>query len=158
MELAILIAAVVLAFVVRSSLAAKPIAATSGDWFLVFDIDAEKKVLGLWFYPVIGFRHRDNVTSPITSRPDYVAKLAASRNAVKVNDTVWGVSVSYGRWLRDGAPFDPEGNPDYQDSSDFRSTIEGYLLGEFKLHFATPIPVFYQQQIERAVEHAKRER
>jgi len=157
MEIVVLLAAVVLALVVRSSLATRPLAATSGDWFVVFDIDAEKKVLGLWFYPVVGLRQRGSVTSPITSRPDYVAKLAASRKAVKVNDTMWGVSVSYGRWLRDGAPFDPEGNPDYQDSSDFKSIIERYLLGEFKLHFATPIPAFYQLQIDRAVEHAKRE-
>jgi hypothetical protein len=93
----------------------------------------------------------------ITSRPDYTKKLAASRPAKKVNDTVWGVSVSYGRWLRDGASFDEGGNPDYQDSSDFSSTVEGYLLGEFKLHFATPVPIFYQNQIKNAVERARRE-
>lgn len=157
MELIVFLAAVGLALVFRASLASRPLPATSGDWFVVFDVDAEKKILGLWFYPVIGFRHKGNVTSPITSRPDYVAKLAASRPTKKVNDTIWGVSVTYGRWLRDGAPFDLEGNPEYQNSSDFGSMVEGYLLGAFKLHFATPVPVFYREQIARATNRAKSE-
>ena len=70
---------------------------------------------------------------------------------------MWGVSVSYGRWLRDGVPFDEAGNPDLQDSSDVAATVEGYLLGEFKLHLATPVPVFYLAQISKAVEKVKRE-
>ncbi len=70
---------------------------------------------------------------------------------------MWGVSVSYGRWFRDGAPFDAAGNPDIQDSSDFSAIVENHLLGDFKLHLATPIPVFYQAQIKDAVVRAKRE-
>ena len=131
--------------------------ATCTDWYVVFDIDAEKKVLGLWFYPIVAFEQRDNQTIAITSRLDYTSKLAAIRPAKKISDDMWGVSVSYGRWLRDGVPFDEAGNPDLQDSSDFAATVEGYLLGEFKLHLATPVPVFYQAQISKAVEKVKRE-
>ena len=27
--------------------------ATSDDWYVIFDIDAEYKVISLWFYPII---------------------------------------------------------------------------------------------------------
>lgn len=158
MELGILLFALaVTVFIVRDSIKNKPLPATQGDWFVVFDVDAEAKALALWFYPVVGFERRDNQTHAITSRPDFTKKLAATRPARKVNDSGWEVSVSYGRWLRDGVPFDEAGNPDYQDSSDFASTVENYLLGEFKLSLRTPVPVFYQQQIQNAVQRAKRE-
>lgn len=157
MELGILLVLVVIAFVLNHAIKSRPLPATENDWFVVFDLDAEAKVLGLWFYPIIGFERRDNQTYPITTRPDFTKKLAATRPAKKVNDSVWGVSVSYGRWLRDGAPFDEVGNPDYQDTSDFASTVENYLVGEFNLRFCTPIPLFYHRQIQNAVERSKRE-
>ena len=153
----LLLALAVATVVIRSAIKNAPVPATAADWYVVFDINAEKKVLGLWFYPVVALEQRENQTIAITSRPDYTKKLAASRPAKKVSEDMWGVSVSYGRWLRDGAPFDEAGNPDLQDSSDFSATVENYLLGEFKLYFATPIPVFYQTQIQKAVERVKRE-
>ena len=114
-------------------------------------------MLGLWFYPVVALELRDNQTAAITSRPDYTSKLAATRPAKMTSEGMWGVSVSYGRWFRDGAPFDEAGNPDLQDSSDFSTIVENHLLGEYKLHLATPVPVFYQTQIKGAVERTKRE-
>lgn len=158
MELAVLLVALAfVALAIRSAIKSVRIPATAADWYVVFDIDAEKKVLGLWFYPVVALEQRDNQTVAITSRPDYTKKLAASRPAKMISKDMWGVSVSYGRWFRDGAPFDEAGNPDLQDSSDFAAVIENYLLGEYKLYPATPIPVFYQAQIKSAVERAKRE-
>ena len=158
MELGVLLVALVAAAVIiRSAIKNARIPATPADWYVVFDINAEKKVLALWFYPVVAFEHRNNLTVAITSRPDYTSKLAATRPAKIVSEGMWGVSVSYGRWLRDGAPFDEGGNPDLQDSSGFSALVENYLLGEFKLHLATPVPVFYQAQIQDAVKRARRE-
>jgi hypothetical protein len=156
MELGVVLLALVVGMlVVQSAVRTAPLPATACDWYVVFDVDAEKKVLALWFYPVVAFERKDNQTIAITSRPDFTRKLAASRPATQVSEGMWGVAVSYGRWFRDGAPFDEGGNPDLQDSSDFSSTVEGYLLGEYKLHLATPAPVFYQTQIKNAVERAK---
>jgi len=152
----VLVALALVAWSVRKAIAGRPLPATSDDWFVVFDINAEKKMLGLWFYPIVGFIHHDNRTAPLTSRPDYIKKLVASRPATRVNETMWGVSVSYGRWMRDGVPFDEDGNPEYQDGADFCTTVENHLLGDFKLHFATPVPVFYQRQVEQAVERRER--
>ena len=143
------------AFIVRSAVKNARITATSADWYVVFDIDAEKKTLSLWFYPVIAFEQKDNQTIAITSRPDYTRKLAASRPAKMLSGSMAGASVSYGRWFRDGVGFDEFGNPDLQDTSDFSATIENHLLGEYKLHLATPVPVFYQEQIKVAMERAK---
>lgn len=158
MELGVLLVVLVVATVViRTAIKSARIPATAADWYVVFDINAEKKVLALWFYPVVALEQRDNQTVAITSRPDYTRKLAATRPAKKVSEGMWGVSVSYGRWFRDGAPFDEAGNPDLQDSSDFSAIVENYLLGDFKLHPATPVPVFYQAEIKSAVERAKRE-
>ena len=131
--------------------------ATGSDWFVVFDIDAEAKVLALWFYPIVAFERADNQTRPITSRPDYTAELVASRPSKKVNESMWGLSMSYGRWLRDGAPFDENGNPAYSDTSSFEDTVYDYLLGDFKVRFATAIPVLYLGQVQSAVERKKRE-
>jgi hypothetical protein len=152
----LLFALAVATIVIRSAIKNAPMPATAADWFVVFDINAEKKVLTLWFYPVVSLEQRENQTIAVTSRPDYTKELAARRPAMKVSEDMWGVSVSYGRWLRDGVPFDEAGNPDLQDNSDFSATVENYLLGEYKLSFATPIPVFYQAEIQRAVERMKR--
>jgi hypothetical protein len=158
MEIGVLLLALAVATaVVRSAIKGARIPATAADWYVVFDINAEKKVLGLWFYPVVALEQRDNQTVAITSRPDYTRKLAATRPAKTVSEGMWGVSVSYGRWFRDGAPFDEAGNPNLQDSSDFSAIVENYLLGEYKLYLATPVPVFYQAQIKSAVERTKRE-
>jgi hypothetical protein len=143
------------AFIVRSAIKNARIAATASDWYVVFDIEAEKKVLSLWFYPVIAFEQKDNQTIAITSRPDYTRKLAASRPAKMLSAGMAGVSVSYGRWFRDGVGFDEFGNPDLQDTSDFSVVIENLLLSEYKLHLATPVPVFYREQIKVAMERAK---
>jgi hypothetical protein len=144
-------------FSIRSAIKNTRIPATSADWYVVFDIEAEKKVLSLWFYPVIAFEQKNNQTIAITTRPDYTSKLSTSRPAKKVADSMWGVSVSYGRWFRDGVPFDEFGNPDLQGGSDFSAAIENHLLGEYKLHLATPAPVFYQEQIKVAMERLKNE-
>jgi len=141
--------------IIRSAIKNIRIPATSADWYVVFDIEADKKVLSLWFYPVIAFEQKNNQTIAITTRPDYTSKLAASRPARMLSDSMWGVSVSCGRWFRDGVPFDEFGNPDLQDSSDFSAAIENHLLGEFKLHLATPVPVSYQEKIKAAMERAK---
>lgn len=129
--------------------------ATASDWYVVFDVNAEKKVLGLWFYPVVGFQVVGNETIAVTSRPDYTAKLAISRPVKKVSDDIGGLSLSYARWYRDGAPFDERGNPEYQDSADFCEAVVGYLQAEFKLCLATVVPVFYQGQIHDAVARSK---
>ena len=152
---ALLFAVLVVAYLLYSGNKNRIIAATEGDWFVVFDIDAEKKVLGLWFYPIVGFRVVEDQTIAITSRPSYTKKLASSRTAKVVSDGLWGVSVSYGRWVRDGVLFDEAGNPELQDNSDFSTTVENYLLGEFKVHFATPAPIFYQEQVKNAVARSK---
>lgn len=132
--------------------------ATGSDWYVVFDVDAEKQVLGLWFYPIVALRIHDDQTVPITSRPSVTAKLAAKRAAQKVHDNMWGVSVSYGRWLRDDALFDDTGNPEMtSDGSTFSSIVEGYLLGEFKLHYGTTIPAQYQRLIADAAQRAQRQ-
>ncbi len=154
---AIFVALIAATVVIRTAIKNARIPATAADWYVVFDIDAEKKLLVLWFYPVVALEQRDNQTLAITSRPDYTNKLAAIRPAKQVSEGMRGVSVSYGRWFRDGVPFDEIGNPDLQDSSDFSAIVENYLLGDFKLHPATPIPVFYQAQIKSAAVRAKHE-
>lgn len=129
--------------------------ATAADWFVVFDIDAAKKVLTMYFYPVVGFRIADNNTEAITSRPDFTKKAAARRPAVKDGEGVSAVSVSYGRWCRDGVMFDERGNPELSDGQNFMTTVEGYLLSEFKVWFATPVPEFYSALIAKASTRAK---
>ncbi|MEN9375522.1 MAG: hypothetical protein RL710_679 [Pseudomonadota bacterium] len=146
------------AFIVRSAIKNLRIPATSADWYVVFDIDAEKKVLILYFYPVVALEQRDNQTIAITSRPDVTRKLAAAHPGKIVNKSMWGVSVSHGCWFRDGVPLDESGSPrQFGDSDDFSGMVGSYLLGDFKLHLATPVPVFYQEQIKAAVERVKRE-
>ena len=157
MELIVLAALVVAVFAVVRAIGKRPLPATEGDWFVVFDVDAEAKVLSLWFYPIVGFERRDNFTYPITTRPNFTKDLVSAQPAKKVNDSVWGVSVRYGRWLRDGALFDESGNPEYQDTSNFADIVTNYMLGEFKLRFGTSVPAFYERQIQSAVERAKRE-
>lgn len=147
----------IVAFIIRTAIKNTRIPATSADWYVIFDIEAEKKVLSLWFYPVIAFTQKDSQTIAITTRPDFTSKLAASRPAKIVSDSTGGVSVSYGRWFRDGVPFDEFGNPDLQSISDFSATIENHLLGEYQLRLATPVPAFYQGQIKEAMERAKNE-
>ncbi|MGH8510925.1 MAG: hypothetical protein ACREU8_05955 [Gammaproteobacteria bacterium] len=152
---ALLFALLVIAYLVYSGGKRHLVPAAATDWFVVFDVNAESKVLSLWFYPVVGFHVVENGTIAVTSRPAYTTKLASTRPAKKVDDGLWGVSVSYGRWYRDGAPIDELGNPELQDSADFCATVENYLLGEFKLHTATPVPIFYQGQIQNAVARSK---
>jgi len=130
--------------------------ATADDWYVVFDVDAEKRVLSLWFYPIVAFRIRNDATIPITSRPSFTAKLAARRPAQKVKDDMWGVSVSFGRWVRSDALFDEAGNPETSnDNSTFSSIVEGYLMGEFELHYGTTLPSQYQQLIADASKRVK---
>ena len=82
MELGVLLVALVaVAVIIRSAIKNARIPASSADWYVVFDINAEKKVLALWFYPVVAFEQQDNQTVAITSRPDYTRKLAATRPA-----------------------------------------------------------------------------
>jgi hypothetical protein len=157
MDLSTLVLIVLVAVLVwRSYSRSDYFGATANDWYVVFDVDADKRLLTLWFYPVVGFRIRDEATMPITSRPSITAKLAAQRPAQKVKDDMWGVSVSYGRWVRDDALFDDAGNPEMtNDNSTFSSIVKGYLLGEFKLHYGTTIPAQYQQLITDAWKRAK---
>jgi len=162
MEYAALFIAVALcAYLLWSGNKNRLVAATERDWFVVFDADAEKKVLRLWFYPVIGFRSIDDHTVAVTSRPSYTQKLASIRLPKTVSEDVEGVSfesvsVSYGQWFRDGVPFDEKGNPDLQQRADFSHRVEGYLLGDFQLDYATPVPLFYQGQLRDAFERSKR--
>jgi hypothetical protein len=130
--------------------------ATPIDWFVIFDVDAEKKLLILWFYPVVGYRLEKDAVTPITSRPSITAKLSARRPAKKVKDEMWGVSVSFGRWARDDALFDESGNPEMADNSTFSSIVEGYLLGEFELHYGTTIPLYYQQVLANVWRRVKK--
>ena len=103
------------------------LAATADDRFVVFDVDAEKRVLTLWFFPIVAFRLRADVTTAITSRPSFTAKLAAMRAARKIKDDMWGVSVSFGRWARNDALFDETGHPETStDNATFSSIIESY--------------------------------
>jgi hypothetical protein len=87
----LLVALAVAAIAIHQAIKNKPLTATEGDWFVVFDVNAEAKVLGLWFYPIVGFERTDNQTIAITSRPDYTKKLAAARPAKKVNDNALNV-------------------------------------------------------------------
>lgn len=67
MEIGLLLLALVVATVIiRSAIKSARIPATVADWYVVFDINAEKKVLGLWFYPVVALEQRDNHTAAIT--------------------------------------------------------------------------------------------
>ena len=47
------------ALIIHSAIKNARIPATSEDWYVVFDIDADKKVLSLWFYPVIAFEQKN---------------------------------------------------------------------------------------------------
>ena len=52
---ALFLALIVAALFVRSAIRNARLPATCTDWYVVFDIDAEKKVLSLWFYPIVAF-------------------------------------------------------------------------------------------------------
>ncbi len=121
------------------------VAATSEDWFVVFDVDAEEKRLGLWFYPVIAFHPLAESTLPIPSRPAHAAKAASMRPYKQVDDSMYGASGSSACWVRDNALFDKNGHPNSRES--FSEKIEGYLQEDFKLLFLTTIPDKYEKII-----------
>lgn len=133
------------------------VAATANDWFVVFDVNAETKQLTLWFAPVVGFHIGNDSVTPITSRQSFTAKLSANRPATKIRDDMWGVSVSFGRWVRDDALIDESGIPEMTDSSTFSSIVEGYLYGDFSIHYGTTVPQYYQQALTNAVGRVKRD-
>lgn len=151
----LLVAVLIVAYILRHDNKNRLIPATSADWFVVFDIDAEKKILVLWFYPIIGFRRVEDYTIAITSRPSYTTKLASIRPTKRIGDDLWNFSLSYGRWVRDGVLCDEKGNPEL-NRSDFSSTVESYLLRDFKLHLGTPVPRFYQELLKNAVVRTKK--
>jgi hypothetical protein len=122
----------------------KPIAATSDDWYVIFSVDAEKKQLWLWFYPIVGFRQINAGTVPITSRPSTTKKLSQRKAPQMVNNEICGVSVSYGRWARNDALFDDVG--DAEDDT-FSSIVGRYLRNNFEISYSSSIPNFYQQLI-----------
>jgi hypothetical protein len=152
-----LLIALVAVILIRTRATSTYLPASANDWFVIFNVDAKKKQLTLCFYPIVGFRLKNDGITPITSCPSVTAKLAANRQPEKINDSMWGVSVSYGRWVRDDALLDESGNPEMTDSSTFSAIVERYLYGEFKLHYGTSIPVYYQQTIIGACERVKQE-
>lgn len=134
----------------------KLVNATADDWYVVFDIDAEKKILAISFYPIVAFRIDSEETECVMSRPSLASKVATARPARKVNDSLWGVSVSYGRWVRDDSLFDEKGNPEmYGNGESFSRVIEGYLQGDFSLNFRTGIPTRYHERIVAIHEKVK---
>lgn len=156
-ELILLVLALAVIALVVSRLRLHLVPATANDWFVVFDVDAAEKVLTLSFFPIIAFQTWNKNIYPVTSRAAHTKLLSTSRPAIKVNDSLQGVSISYGRWLRDGALLDANGHADYGDTSDFAGTVRSYLVGGFRLRLATSVPVFYISQIQNAIERKERE-
>ena len=133
------------------------VSATSDDWFVIFDIDAEHKVISLWFYPIIGISGLGHEAKAITSNPTETKRLAKARKEVKINDGDFGYSYSYGRWYRDGVPIDDHGKPEIASSDDFSIYLARFIVGKFGLRNATAVPIKYQLQIELARKLAAQE-
>ena len=128
----------------------RPIPASSHDWYVVFDIDAESKTLTLWVYPIVAFRRESDTTVPVVSRPSFVTGLEKKRPLKQIDSSLWGSSYSYGRWVRNGATYDSSGNPESSSERDFYGVIESNLLGDFKIWYATPIPIELAEQVRLA--------
>ncbi len=157
METWILIIVVLLGFIFLKSKSYHTLAATADDWFVIFDIDAEYRVISLWFYPIVGLSFSGYKTTTVTSNPAETKRLQSARKEHRVNDGLFGLSYSYGRWFRDGVSFDENGKAEYLDASDFATYLSHYLVGEFRIRYATPIPTYYQTQIQVAHKLAKQE-
>jgi hypothetical protein len=132
--------------------------ATSDDWYVIFDIDAEHKVLSLWFYPIIAISGLWHGAKVVTSNPSETKRLQQARKEEKINGGLFGLSFSYGRWYRDGISIDNRGKPDINSSDTFSKYIARFLVGNFNIRYATPIPIKYQLQIELAHKLAAQER
>ena len=158
METVTLIALLVLAaFAFLKFREVNTVPATSDDWYVIFDIDAKSKVVSLWFYPIIGISGLWYEAKAITSNPSETKRLQKSRKEEKVNGGPFGHSFSYGRWYRDGVPIDSQGKPDTVSSDSFSTYMARFLVGEFNIRYASPIPIKYQLQIELAHQLAVQE-
>lgn len=160
-----LVAVAIIAFTFYRAVNKRTLPATSDDWYVVFHenhISEEKKVLGLSFYPIIGFERKNDDTIPITSRPKYTA--AHARSVIPEKGRLVGepASRTFAMWVRKGVTLTELGQPkdlgemDSDGFSGFSAMIENYLLRDFKLSCQTPIPVFYMEQINNAIERFKR--
>jgi len=154
----LMLAFVVVVLLVQGRSKRQYFAATAHDWFVVFDVDAEKKQLTLWFAPIVGFHLENDAVTPITSRQSFTAKLSTNRPAKKIREDMWGVSVSFGRWARDDALIDESGTPEMTDNSTFSLIVEGYLYGDFSIHYGTTVPQYYQQALANAVSRVRKDK
>lgn len=136
----------ILLLILNNQIKKNPIAATSDDWYVIFNIDAEKKQLLLYFYPIVGFRLKKDGTIPITSRPSTTKSLSDRQSPQQIKNEICGVSVSYGRWARNDALFDVLGNP---EDDTFSSIVGSYLISDFEISYSSSIPYFYQQLIKQ---------
>lgn len=133
------------------------VAATSDDWYIVFDIDAQNKVLSLWFYPVIAISGVHYEAKAIPSNPTNAKQTARRRSETRVNDEIFGISYSYGRWYRDGIPIDLQGKPDTVLNTNFTQYLASFIQNGFSIRLATPVPIKYDSEISNAHKKAKYE-
>lgn len=154
----LLLALIVIIIIFKGRSNEQTFSASGVDWFVVFDIDADKKNLTLWFTPIVGFLLKNKIAYPITSCDSYVSKLAKHRKTEKINEGMWGVSVSFGRWVRDNALIDETGTPEMTGDSTFSQIIESYLYGDFDIHYGTTVPQFYQLPLAKSVTSINKEK
>lgn len=154
----LLLAFLIVVLVIQGRSKRRHFSATANDWFVVFDVDAEEKQLTLSFAPIVGFRIDENdVAVPITSRLSFTEKLSTTRPPKKVRDDMWGVSVSFGRWVRDDVLIDESGTPEMTDSSTFSRIVEEYLYGNFSICSRTAVPQYYQQALVDATKRVRKD-
>ena len=157
MELLTLIAVVILAGLVLFKFKeVNTVPATSDDWYVIFDIDANYKILSLWFYPVVAISGVWYEAKAISSNPSETKRLQKARKEEKFNDGAFGHSFSYGRWYRDGVSIDEQGKPEVLSSDSFAAYVAGFLVEEFTIRHATPVPIKFQYQFDHAHQLAER--
>ena len=126
------------------------LAASEHDWYIVFDVDAESKVIGLWFFPDVALSHNGFETRPVLSNPNDAYRLAKSRPEVKVNNEDWGLSYSYGRWYRGNISLKEDGKPETVFPDDFVHYLGQAFLAGFTVSPRSQVPTLYQRLIQRA--------
>lgn len=125
--------------------------ATSDDWYIIFDVDSERKHLLLLFYPVIALVHRNGHTTALTSRPGETEAIALRRgagNRVGLVPMPTASSATSGNWFRGGVMIDAYGTPSSPQSRDFREIIAMYRAHSFEIELRTPVPLLYQGAID----------
>lgn len=123
----------------------KIFSASSDDWFLHIQSDADAKKVLITFYPIVGFRISGGFCEPITTRPAVTGAYWKASHAANA-DSITSSSEEYGRWFRHGFRYDNFGSLCWS-GLDLQALIKIYRNADFRIS-ALNVPPDYESYFD----------